>query len=191
MNSNLSKFFMLLLCVVIAFTSCKKGDTGPQGDPGTTGAQGPAGPQGPQGETGTANVIYSAWLDVTYDADTIKTGSVIDTLGYFAEIDAPKLDSGILAKGEMKVYINLGTAANPAVAPLPYFDIYTGISISPTFLLNSIFLYADINASTVTQGGNTFLQYRYILIPGGTAGQYKETDWNDYNQVKKVLGLTE
>lgn len=191
MNRTLSKILTLLLCSTVLFSSCKKGDTGDQGDPGAAGAQGPAGPQGPQGEPGSANVIYSPWTDVTYDADTIKTGAVIDTVGWFATIDAPTLTAEILEKGEMKVYINLGTAADPAVAPLPYFDVYTSISISPTFLLNSIFLYSDVNASTATIGADKYLQYRYVFIPGSMAGKMKQTDWNDYNQVKKVLGLTE
>lgn len=196
MNRNLSKIFMLLLCVAVAFTSCKKGDKGDTGDTGPAGAQGPAGPQGPQGEPGTANVIYSAWTDVTYAPDTIQSHptpgtTVIDTLGYYAQMDAPKIDADMLEKGEMKVYVNLGTAADPAIAPLPYFDIYTTISIQPTFLLGSIFLYSDLDASTFTSGSDTYLQYRYILIPGSTTGQYKEVDWNDYNQVKKVLSLTE
>src|SRR6266566_2913456 len=64
-----SKIFLLLVAITLLFTSCKKGDPGAAGAPGATGQTGPTGPtgvQGPKGDTGTANVIYSAWLNVTY-----------------------------------------------------------------------------------------------------------------------------
>src|SRR4051812_48308804 len=74
-----SKVFMPLIAVTLLFAYCKKGDTGPAGPAGangaagTPGAAGPTGPQGAKGDTGTANVIYSQWLDVAYDADTLMT----------------------------------------------------------------------------------------------------------------------
>ena len=56
------------------FTACSKtGPTGPAGPAGQDGAAGAAGPAGPKGDTGTANVIYSPWLDVTYKPDTFIT----------------------------------------------------------------------------------------------------------------------
>ena len=166
---------------------------GAQGQPGQTGG---TGLQGPKGDTGTANVIYSPWLDVAYTADTTHTGTVIDTIGFFADIIATKLDSIIMANGEIKVYLNLGSSAIPAVVPLPYLDIYTGVSINPTFFIQDIYLYSNANAGTVTQGGLKYFQYRYILVPGGTTalpvfnnGNKTGINWNDYNQVKKFLGL--
>jgi hypothetical protein len=177
--------FTSLLLIALVFTQCKKGDVGPAG------ATGPAGPQGPKGDTGTANVIYSAWLDVAFTADTVHNGSVIDTIGYFANITANKLTSAILSGGEMKVYLNLGTAANPDVVPLPFFDVYSGISVTPDFLPQRIFLYSNADASTVPQSGQKFLQYRYILIPGSVpSGRLlKPVDLNKYNEVKAFYGL--
>jgi len=179
--------FSSLLLITLIFTQCKKGDTGPAGPAGATG---PAGPAGPKGDTGTTNVIYSAWLDVLYAADTVHNGALIDTVGYYANITATKLTSAILSGGEMKVYMNLGTSTTPDVAPLPYFDVYTNISVTPEFLLQKIFLYSDVNASTVTVSGQKYLQYRYILIPGNQGARMaKSIDWNDYNKVKAFLGL--
>src|SRR3954464_11861709 len=103
----------LLICFVVISllgASCQKGDTGPAGPQGPQGEQGQAGAAGapgPKGDTGTANVIYSNWLDVTYAADTAQNGTVIDTVGYYANVPAAKLDSPILAHGEIKVYLNL------------------------------------------------------------------------------------
>ncbi|MEP6595936.1 MAG: hypothetical protein ABJA71_08305 [Ginsengibacter sp.] len=186
----------LSFLVLTVFFSCKKGDTGPAGPAGANGAagaagaQGAQGPQGPKGDTGVANVIYSAWLDVAYDADTVHNGAAIDTLGYFANITAAKLDSAIVAGGEMKVYLNLNTAANPTVVPLPYFNIYTNASIQPYFVVGAISLYADFDASTFTQNGLKGFQYRYILIPGRIAGRGTQlVDWNDYNKVKAYFNI--
>ena len=184
---------ILLLAITMIVTSCsKEGATGPAG---STGPQGPAGPAGSAGAAGTANVIYSQWLDVAFLPDTIHNGTAIDTIGFFADIAATKLDSSIVAGGEIKVYLNLGSAVDPFVAPLPYFDVYSGISVTPTFSVQDISLYSNVDASSVTQGGVKYLQYRYILIPGGTTALptsvngKKGINWNDYNQVKAYLGL--
>ena len=192
MRHNYRKIIIPLLAVTLLFAYCKKGDTGATGAAGPQGPQGQpggTGPQGPKGDTGTANVIYSEWLDVAYEPDTVHNGAAIDTLGFFAHIPATKLDSAILANGEIKVYLNLGSAAEPAVVPLPYWDVYSSVSINPTFLIQDIFLYADTDASTVTQGGTKFLQYRYILIPGSVSGRLIKPDWKDYNKIKILFGI--
>ena len=91
---------ILFLAIILVFTHCKKGDTGPagpQGPQGEQGQMGATGSQGPKGDTGTANVIYSSWLDVTYIADTVHNGTTIDTIGFYANIAASKLDSSIIA----------------------------------------------------------------------------------------------
>lgn len=197
------KIFAIPYCLVIAalliFSSCKKGDTGPAGPAGPAGAQGPAGAAGlpgAQGPAGTANVIYSAWTDVAYDAITDTNGTVIDTVAWIAGIDAPKLVDSILQRGEVKVYLNAGTAASPAVFPLPMFDIFAllGVfNINLYFTEGAINLYSDEDASTFTDSGEKVFQYRYILIPGGTAGRTapggKTIDWNNYKEVQAYLGL--
>ncbi|MEO7394448.1 MAG: hypothetical protein ABIU11_05850, partial [Chitinophagaceae bacterium] len=133
------------------------------------------------GDTGVANVIYSAWIDTaTWRPDTTITGSVIDTLGYFATITAPKLDLTILNTGEMKVYVNFNTPDDPVVFPLPYNN---GLYIDVLFFLNSIQLYSN--------GQLTDFPFRYVLIPGGVlSGRGTKTvNWNDYNEVKAYLHL--
>jgi hypothetical protein len=184
------KATLLLLSVVLFLFSCgKDGSTGPQGDPGATG---PAGPTGPKGDPGTANVIYSDWLTVTFKADTLHTsGGGIDTIGYYAEIDIPKLDDAIISTGEMKVYVNQNTAADPVVSPLPYYNVYSNLSISATFFKGGLELYSNGDVSTyVDNNGAKNIEYRYVLIPGGTeARKAKTVDMSDYKQVKVWLGL--
>lgn len=186
---------VLLLVVILFFSYCKKGDTGPAGPAGPAGAAGPAGgagAQGPKGDTGTANVIYSAWLDVAYQPDTIHvTATRIDTIGFFARITVPKLTAAIVNSGVIKVYFNPGSVTAPEVLPLPYYDIYNGISINPSFAVQRIDLYSNANVSTVTISGSKRLQYRYVLIPGAVPGQRApKVDWNNYNEVQGYLGLS-
>ncbi len=191
------RLLVVIVSISLLFSYCKKGDDGPAGPAGSagpTGPVGPTGPAGPQGDSGTANVIYSNWLSVNFTADTSLVGSSVDTLGYFADIRATQLDSAIASGGEMKVYVNFGTVANPVVVPLPYLDIYSGVNITPTFLIGDISLYANTDASTVTQDGETYLQYRYILIPGGNmtggrAAAPAHPNWNNYNEVKAFYRL--
>ncbi|GAA0553452.1 hypothetical protein GCM10009415_39270 [Chitinophaga japonensis] len=176
--------YALLFSIVFAMASCSKdGDTGPEGPAGPAGPEGPAGEQGPKGDTGTANVIYSGWLDVTFGLNS-------DSTAFIAEIDAPKIDQEVLATGEVKVYMNLSNASDPFIVPLPYFD--------GTFLINvrmyeqTINLLSFNNLSTFTDenDGMKYQQARYVIIPGGTAArQAAGIDWNDYQQVKNYLGL--
>lgn len=190
MKRNYSRLLVILFATTLFLANCgKKGDPGAQGPAGQDGAAGPAGPQGPKGDPGTANVIYSDWLDVAFLPDTVHNGNAIDTIGFYSDIAVSKLDIDMLSKGEMKVYINTNSANDPTIFPLPYFDVYTNISITPTFFLQTIELYSNIDPSTVTENGTKYLQYRYILIPGGTKATRKMVDLNNYNEVKKFYGL--
>jgi hypothetical protein len=183
-----------LLAVILFFSYCKKGDTGPAGPAGAAGTPGPAGPagsQGPKGDTGTANVIYSAWLDVTFTPITDTVNSVVDTIGYAGELTAAKLTNAILTSGEIKVYVNAGSTGTPSVFPLPYFNINSLLSINPFFEAGKIYLNSNANVSTQGTGPAKTLQYRYILIPGAVPGQRApKVNWNNYEEVQGYLGLS-
>lgn len=192
--------FVFASAIALIISSCgKDGDQGPAGPAGAAGPAGPAGPAGSAGANGapgTANVIYSAWTDVAYDAITDTNGTVVDTVAWIAEIPAAKLVDSILQRGEIKVYLNAGTTASPAVFPLPLFDVYvlTGVfNINLYFTTGAISLYSTDDASTIGTGADKSWQYRYILIPGGTAGRTapggKTIDWNNYKEVQAYLGL--
>ncbi|SHK83713.1 hypothetical protein SAMN05444266_101314 [Chitinophaga jiangningensis] len=188
-----------MLCLVAGATalfvsSCsKEGPAGPAGAAGANGqngAPGPAGPSGPKGDTGVANVIYSSWLDVAFQADTIHTaGGGIDTIGYGALINAPKLTLSILNTGLVKVYLNGDAPNDPSLIALPYFSAFSGLSIEVTAYVNTISLYSNANVSTqVDRNGVKYLQYRYVLVPGGVRAR-SVIDWNNYAAVKEYLGL--
>lgn len=184
----------VLLAVILMFSYCSKdGDTGPVGPAGPSGTPGPAGgpgAQGPKGDTGTANVIYSAWLDVAYGLFVDSSSIPFDSI-YVATVPAPKLSNAILTSGEIKMYINLNSSAQPEIFPIPFFNVFTGLSISPLFYLQNIELVSNANVGTLTSGGVKFQQYRYILIPGTVPGQKRpNVDWNNYSEVQKYLGIS-
>jgi hypothetical protein len=138
-------------------------------------------------------VIYSDWLDVppfVVDTATNPDDGQLDTLGLISGLDAPKLTADILNKGLVKVYINLNTAADPVIAPLPYVD-NSFINIRYIGVTGGILLFSNVDASTGTDdSGNKVYQYRYVLIPGGVAARSaSRVDWNNYKAVQQYLGL--
>lgn len=177
----LSAFFVS----VIMMTAC-----------GKEGAQGPAGPEGPAGPAGPAgsgNIIYSTWLDVVYKPDTVHTsGGGIDTVGWLATIDAPKLTQALLSTADVKVYLNIDETANPTIYSLPYTSLQTGLYIEAAAYATKIDLYSNGNVGTYTQAGKKYLQYRYMIVPGNiTAKSANPVNWSDYAEVKKYLGLND
>ncbi|HEX8174310.1 MAG TPA: hypothetical protein VF543_04225, partial [Pyrinomonadaceae bacterium] len=71
--------------------------------------------------------------------------------------------------------------------------LISGILTNVYFARNTISLFANSDLSTYTENGNKFYQFRYVLIPGGTAAGRKPNgstvDWNNYAEVKRYLGL--
>jgi hypothetical protein len=180
----------LLVITALVFTACTK--EGPVGPAGATGPEGPTGPQGPQGPQGSANVFYSDWLDVTFVPQLNGT----DTAAWLAEIAAPRLVDSILSKGEVHVYLNAGTAAEPAVVPLPLDALYFQAILTPVFQAGKISLISSADLSSFTDTNNDKnLQYRYVIIPGGVAaaqgitGRNAKINWNNYDEVKTYLDL--
>ena len=179
---NLFRFALFLSTIIIAASCSKDGDEGPQGPAGVAGPQGPQGVAGPAGPAGTANVIYSTWIDTAnWKPDTVMVGSVItDTLGYFANISAPKLTTSILNTGEIKVYLNFSDDANfPLVFPIPYNN--GAFFVDPVYFPSTIQLYSNVELDG--------LPIRYVLIPGGAPARMATVDWNNYEAVKKYLNL--
>ncbi|WP_201747911.1 hypothetical protein [Chitinophaga vietnamensis] len=182
--------YALVLSVVMLFVACSKdGAQGPAGAPGPAGPAGPAGPKGDSGVAGNANVIYSGWLDVKYSPAQTQTrpDGTIDTVLYGAVIPAAKLDSVLLGKADVHVYLNLGTLATQSVVPLPYVD-ENGFLIRYVATPKTITLLANAPISTVTTAAGKRYQYRYVITPGSAAAR-GVVNWDDYNQVKALLHL--
>lgn len=171
--------YILSVALVIGIISCsKEGPAGPAGATGPAGPAGAAGSQGPAGPAGTANVIYSDWTDtVTYGILAAP-----DTIA--GEILAPALTADILNNGEIKVYANINTPADPVVVPLP---LHGGFFLGDGGFIDVVFFTGAIDI--VTNRDITGLPLRYVFIPGGSHARKAKIDWNNYNEVKAYLGL--
>lgn len=174
-----------MLFFVMFMISCgKEGGVGPEGPAG------PAGPVGPKGDAGSGTIIYSAWMSVAFKPDTIhKADKTIDTVGYYANIDAPKLTTALLSTADVKVYINTNDVSDPVIYSLPY-SSSSGLYIDVTALTQKIQLYSNGDMSTDLFNGKLYLQYRYMIVPGNTgARSAAQVNWSDYAAVKVYLGL--
>ncbi|MBC9932623.1 collagen-like triple helix repeat-containing protein [Chitinophaga qingshengii] len=183
--------YALILSVVVFFMACSKdGAQGPAGPAGNNGAQGPQGPKGTDGEPGSANVIYSGWLDVRFQGAQTVTNpdGTVDTVVYAATLPAPKLDSAVLSNALVNVYINLGTPSQQSIVLLPYTDEY-GTLIRYVAASKSISLIANGNPSTQTTSTGKRYQYRYVIVPGGVNARSASLDWKNYYQVQQVLQI--
>lgn len=195
MKGKYDYLYIFLFASVLMLSACTKegpagpaGPAGPQGANGANGASGLPGATGTAGAPGTANVIYSAWLNVIYEPANA------DSSVWIAEIPAPKLVDSILNKGAIKVYLNIGSDSTNGqlVVPLPVWEAFlVGAIINPYFSNQTITLIATDNVSSFTRRGFRYFQYRYMLIPGGipSGRGIKTINWNDYNEVKAHLGL--
>jgi len=157
---------------------------------GKDGANGADGATGPKGDSGADTVTYSAWLDVSFKADTIhKSGGGIDTIGYYATIDVPKLTKALLSTADVKAYINTNDASDPLIYPLPYTGS-SGLYIEFSAYTQTIQLYSNANLSTFTNSGKKYQQFRYMIVPGNAlARMAAPVNWSDYAAVKAYLGL--
>lgn len=155
---------------------------------GKDGAEGPA---GPKGEAAGSEVIYSEWLDMRFKADTIhKSGGRIDTIGYYAVIDAPKLTTALLSTADVKVYLNYGDASAPVIYALPY-TFANGIYIETYAYTQKIELYSNVDwTTTFSNNGKKYHQFRYMILPGNTQARIAApVSWSNYAEVKAYLGL--
>lgn len=168
-----------------------QGLQGPQGPEGPEGPQGEQGPQGPQGPTGAANVIYSAWLQPSWnDADlaTLKRMT----------INVPELTLNMWDRGLIYMYWKTN---NGSTFPLPWvsYNVSTGSpAITRTFLIRgSSTLWVEIRKFTGDLVASEFSgangnRVRYVLIPGEVVASGRMAtmvDFNNYEEVKRYFNL--
>ncbi|WP_205783271.1 hypothetical protein [Flagellimonas allohymeniacidonis] len=154
----------------LLFVSCstedgETGPAGPAGPAGPQGAQGDQGPQGEQGDPGTANVIFSGWIDSEFDANIIATSSSFS-------IDAPDLTEAILNEGVVLVYGRSFPAPitdDTDVFPLP---MVFGAARQQSYYFRveqatQLDIVVAANEEGDPVGSPFFAEFRYVLIPGG------------------------
>ncbi len=173
-----TKFFHLFFSMLFAsllFISCsaEDGATGPVGPAGPQGEQGPAGAdgadgengadgangeQGEQGEPGTANVIFSDWIDSEFPANIVAVGAGFD-------IDVEELTQENIDGAAILVYgRNTNVIGTPDVFPLPFITN----SNQYNYRIEDVGVLRITIASTegLSIGIPFFEDYRFIIIPG-------------------------
>lgn len=193
MRTSALKYLLIALSSLtfLIIASCE-GPEGPTGPAGPQGAQGEQGPQGPEGPAGTANVIYSEWIafnNADWDEPTTLGGQTRREY----PISVSQLNEDILMMGTVAVYVRFDTVED-RVFPLPLVLPLTSGSeqqLDFELELNTIVItFHDIEDNSVDPG--TFGevgQYRYIIIPGGTAAKANLPDFSNYDAVVEFYGI--
>ncbi|MEK6152465.1 hypothetical protein WIW50_04370 [Flavobacteriaceae bacterium 3-367] len=192
------KFFSLLFIVSVLMACSKDGEDGtigpqgPQGDqgpagpagaPGEQGTQGEQGPQGEQGDPGTANVMYSDWVDTEF-GNAIAASSASFTIAA-PEIDANMLNFGTVLVFARRLEVLPGPTIEISVYQLP---IVFGAGRQQSYFFtatndNEIVITVHANEEGENVGDGSFLeQYRYVLIPGGVSTN-KSLSAEDYGKM--------
>lgn len=127
-----------------------------------------------KGATGTANVIYSGWMN----ANRFKDSTIDNTVRRIGHIYTPRLTSAIISSGVVLVYLNFGGGT----FPLPYSsNAANKISTIDYFLKsNEIVVSRYTHDGTNSVSLSTALSYRFVIIPGGVLAKL-ERDHIDLN----------
>jgi len=161
------KNLLILLTVITLFSSCGK--------------DGATGPQGPQGN---ANVVAGNY-DVKYSAWSIYTPSQ-GLPFYTVSVTDNDITSSIVSNGSVSAFISFD---NNTWYNLPYNDFQT-----PTFFINYRFLYSTdvVSFDIVPSDGGTLTLYndyyfKVVAIAGSIKKKHPNTNWNNYEEVMKVM----
>lgn len=158
-------FFLFLI------SSCKKGDVGPQGPQGPQGTQGET---GSKGEAGSANVKYSAWFTPSsYVRTTVYGLSNFTYAAAATEVTQDIIDQGtVLVYGKLNGY-NDNIWPTNSVGQLPitlsYIITETSVDTWDAILSPAKITIRMVNSTNTYTTLNHAHQFRYIVIPGGSA----------------------
>jgi hypothetical protein len=169
----LMKLIIIMCSILIPeglLLSCSAED-GEDGAMGLQGDPGPQGPEGEQGEPGTANVMYSEWLDVEWngaDESAYKRMDIVE----------PLITEEFMETGTVLMYLNLSGGSQGIVFALPF---STDSGQAFTFFMRPEGFTAPLPGTFPEDAGLSFYiereggvasggigPIRYVLIPGGT-----------------------
>jgi hypothetical protein len=166
MKTTIAKLVTIVMIITLA--ACSDGDpgpAGPQGQQGIVGEKGAQGPEGEKGDPGTANVIYSEWLDLEWNG-------INDPDYKTMRIQEPMITSEFVEKGGVSLFfIRAVNEDITIVIPIPYqfgnVNLFSATQIiSGVTTLGLIALSQD--GSPISEDQFAGLKVRYVLIPGGT-----------------------
>jgi hypothetical protein len=206
-----TKFVLLALVMVFAFSCAEDGAVGPQGSAGqdgTNGTNGLDGSDGADGQDGNANVMSSDWF--TPPSYTLSTGfggiSLLDHNEAATGITQEIIDTGVvLVYGKLNGYTSTIWPTNQ-VSLLPITLAYdqspTNIDTWTAILSVGNIKIRFINNNNTYSSIGTTHQFRYVIIPStnSSSGRIaKESiidnltnagvDINNYDEVAYYYGL--
>jgi hypothetical protein len=178
-----SILFALPVLALALLIGCE-GEQGPKGDPGEQGEQGIQGVKGDQGDPGTANVIYSEWAtldgvwrDTSMFGGTFKVNHII----------AADITQDVMDNGAVLCYAKYAGS----VTPLPY----SNSSYTLAFQLDLEKVLVTTIKPDLTGGVELIntMEFRYIIIPGGTAATKAAVDFNSmsYSEICSMFNIPE
>ncbi|MBY0478725.1 MAG: collagen-like protein [Chitinophagaceae bacterium] len=159
----------------------QQGIIGPSGPVGATGPQGLQGPVGPQGPAGAlTNVIYSNWQTIANWADTtglyaggVNTTGAAGRRGFVAtnSVTANIVDQGIVISFFKQT---AAAAASSMPTVLSGTNVYWSITLDLALRPGRVIYFAsrlELGSWAASENGRFESgQFRYVIIPGGTAG---------------------
>lgn len=181
---NTAKITIIVFALLgsLSALSCE----GPTGSDGPAGPQGEPGPQGPKGDEGTANVIFSDWMDIVWNTADSPTNRAM-------YIEEPRVLGDFMDNGTLIIYLK---QSNPSlgvvVLSLPYLQgtsyFYSVIADLPADDIAGILVIVrSTDGSTVTDAEG--VQLRYVLVPGGIPAKMPPDFWKDYEAVSSYYGI--
>lgn len=187
MKKKLPPLIWLIIIILCAIICACEGPDGETGATGPAGPQGPEGTQGVQGVPGAANVIVSPWVKVADSAWTPNRDSTYFLVSLKDErITRKVLDSCLV----VAYYRNFGRTA--VVFQLPSVTAELSLGFYMQFLNNEGTANFDLTYFEPRKEPIDFdLEFRWIIVPPGTGGRTKATDWRDYEKVRSELGLAD
>lgn len=180
-------FISIVLFFAFASIACE-GPTGSDGPQGPQGEQGSEGPQGPQGEPGTANVIYSDWMNINWN---FSDGTTFKQM-YIEEPRAVEED--FLTNGTLLMYLKIEAPEGIITAPLPFTNgtdylTYLAADVPGEDVEGIVVRLEATDGATPVQSNWNDYQFRYVMIPGGVPAKMKEDFLKDYEAVKEYYGI--
>ena len=183
MRLILLNFFLLVLLLNLSGCKAPTGDIGPQGPAGIAGDKGS---KGATGDKGAFSGIISAWSEIK-PAQWKLTGTKAVFSQTEANLTQAMLDGGLL----LAYYRPLPEDESSAVISLPD-ETNTYLF---TFKSNVGLLDYEVNFKK-TELVNPNLEdwnikVRYIIVPPAKTGRFAHVNWKNYNEVKRILNLTD
>jgi hypothetical protein len=183
------------------------GPSGPQGATGATGAVGPVGPVGPAGSL--TNVVYSSWapagsfIDTTIHATVTGSGLAGGRRGFRA---SAAITPAIVDQGICLAYARVTPTA--AVQQLPMLlvaSISWNLWIEHAMVPGRVVFMATrpelYNWAAAENTRFEPIQYRTVIIPGGTAGRFtsgpaagytvQQVKSMSYEQIRSLFNIPE